>query len=1244
MDRAVPLAPVAQMDTPPNPIELSAPNPSTSPQPHTGPAGGRALPERFGRYRIERKLGEGGMGAVYLARDTALERPVALKVAREVHSSAEFSQRFRREAVAAASIDHPNLCPIYDVGEVDGVVYMAMRYIEGRPLSSLVADYCRRPPPEAARLVATMARAMAVVHQRGVVHRDLKPGNVMIPADGEPVIMDFGLAVRPTQDSRLTHSGAIVGTPAYMAPEQMRGDAVGPAADIYSLGLVLYELLTGRLPFRRGSLAEMMAAALYEHPQPPGQLRPGLPPRLESLCLRAISKRPEDRFGSMAEFAAALDDYLRHEAAFPSPGAGPPVAAESSAPIPRTVVGRPTGLVRRLGTWLWTALTRPFRRKTCRRPPVEDDRPSAPADSLPEPILLPASRTLPGTVAPESGALRPVEVLTPPPPSALSLPDRAGPPETPPPALPPEPLFRRPFGKYELLRKLGQGESGIVYLARHAEHGWQAALKVLPGARFADPVCAQRLLREARTGAGLRHPNLCQILDAGTEQGGFYLAMEYLEGKTLRSHLHEAGGCLTVPLACYHAYQLVDTLAYLARHDVVHRDVKPGNIMVCAGDRLKLMDLGLAKAPDPEEGRLTLSGIILGTPAYMAPEQIVDASRATPASDLYAAGATLFEMLTATTPFQAEAPALLMQKVLSKAAPDPRLFRPDLPATLADILVRLLDKEPGRRPDHTEVLTVLRAVCQGLAPLLPEPPPRPAPQPSERVTMTAVRNVSMVARIDRVAEQVAAPDGAPDGDDLLDLLPREEGKVRLGDYDLEARIGPRAAVNTYRSRHHLAGHPAIVRLLPLALSQMAPERLRSLLQQRGRLMQLSMQSPHLSRLVALSTARLREGTFDTLYYTVEDHLPGDSLERLIGSVRPVAADVETCLAGAGRGLWALHREGILHGNLHPGKLFFDRDAGMLRIADLSHARPAADAAAEAQAADAASAINDLDWLGDSQRRRRQYVAPEILCDGAPPGPLAEQYALGVVFVELLAGRLLRTHQNDLKLMKYVQEDLQDCLVDIAEAFPRLGRVLQRMVKIKAQGRFPDLGAVLNALQQGERPPQRQSESDTPQPTPTEGPPVAAAAAFDVFVSYRRKTGAEVARAIVERLQQRNVHAFLDVDALRAGPFDERLLDTIAGTPNFLIILSEGSLDRCEDEDDWLRREITHAIRTRRKIVPVLMPRFRMPEVAELPKELAQLPRYNNITYRHDYFDGFIDRLLEFLHLPTAGRVPFSIFD
>src|SRR5262245_28497879 len=272
------------------------------------------LPELFGRYRILRKLGAGGMGAVYLAEDTKLGRQVALKVPHFTSDTrGPVLERFRREARLAAGIDHPNLCAVYDVGEIDGIHFFSMEFVEGTLLSELIVD--ERPWPErsAVRLVRRVALAVGELHRRGIVHRDLKPANVMVRASGEPVLMDFGLACALASESqRLTGTGEVLGTLTYMPPEQLAGDRqrLGPASDVYSLGMILYELLTGQLPFDGPPLAVVHQVG-HKVPEPPSRLRPTVDARLDAICQAALAKRPEDRFPDTAAFVAALDEFLR---------------------------------------------------------------------------------------------------------------------------------------------------------------------------------------------------------------------------------------------------------------------------------------------------------------------------------------------------------------------------------------------------------------------------------------------------------------------------------------------------------------------------------------------------------------------------------------------------------------------------------------------------------------------------------------------------------------------------------------------------------------------------------------------------------------------------------------------------------------------------------------------------------------------------------------------------------------------
>lgn len=268
----------------------------------------------LGRYRIEKLLGRGGMGSVYLARDLDLDRPVALKIPNFSDAApAESVERFFREARSAATISHPNICPVYDAGDTGGIRYMAMGYIDGRPLSEFIKPGRPQSERQAAAVIRKLALAIQEAHDHGIVHRDLKPGNIMIDRRSEPILMDFGLAknLQDETQSRLTQEGLAVGTPAYMSPEQVQGRTdVGAGTDVYSLGVILYELLTATQPFR-GTIAGILGQILHTDAKPVRELRPDVSPELESICSKAMQKDPKDRFASMREFALALTNFLK---------------------------------------------------------------------------------------------------------------------------------------------------------------------------------------------------------------------------------------------------------------------------------------------------------------------------------------------------------------------------------------------------------------------------------------------------------------------------------------------------------------------------------------------------------------------------------------------------------------------------------------------------------------------------------------------------------------------------------------------------------------------------------------------------------------------------------------------------------------------------------------------------------------------------------------------------------------------
>src|SRR5438128_4995748 len=263
-----------------------------------------------GRYRIIRKLGSGGMANVYLAEDQELGRRVAIKILNDRHAGDEqFVERFRREAKNAASLSHPNIVSIYDRGEAEGTYYIAMEYLDGRSLKELILSRGPAPLNVAIDYARQILAALRFAHRNGIVHRDIKPHNVLVDAEGHAKVTDFGIARAGA--SQMTEEGSIIGTAQYLSPEQARGTSVDQTSDLYSLGIVLYEMLTGNVPFTGESPVEIAMKHLSATPQPLTTTRPDIPKSLDSVVLRALAKDPADRYQSADEMDADLERVER---------------------------------------------------------------------------------------------------------------------------------------------------------------------------------------------------------------------------------------------------------------------------------------------------------------------------------------------------------------------------------------------------------------------------------------------------------------------------------------------------------------------------------------------------------------------------------------------------------------------------------------------------------------------------------------------------------------------------------------------------------------------------------------------------------------------------------------------------------------------------------------------------------------------------------------------------------------------
>ena len=700
------------------------------------------LPRQFGKYVLLKSLARGGMGEIYLA---ASDQPGGLaklcvikKIIAEKTDRAKVN-RFLDEAKVVLRLSHANLVSTFDAGDAAGELFIAMELVEGKDLREIwnrcVRTRTRIPLDVALYVVRETARALAYVHTYAdlrLVHRDVAPPNILLSYYGEVKLTDFGLA-RSAIKQEHTAPGVVFGRASYLAPEQARGEVADARTDVYSLGIVLWELLTGQPYLQLAGLDPVTSLSLVRNPkpQPPSSQARWIAPELDAIVLRALAPDRNKRFQAAEELRRALSEVMTRVA--------PRADAERVADFLRTLYQgvRTDEAVER--ERLLVQVLPEFR--------GENLNPNA------------TPRTL-VTEAPQSGAIRsgvspPVRIE--PPPSAMP-PD----PEPPPPsptqdtvvarvAEPAESLHasamraradsnvRRPGGdsgadvdttvwrrnklesadrsgqtfvgrvidsRYRIRRRIGEGGMGTVYVAEHVDIGKTVAVKILRRQFSGDRQLVERFRREARAASRVGHPHIIDVTDFGsTEDGCAYFVMEHLEGLDLADVLAREGS-LEPARAVRIAIQICQALRAAHHAGIIHRDLKPENVFLVSrdgqADFAKVLDFGIARNVSPEASRLTNPGMTMGTPEYMAPEQVMGRP-ADSRTDIYALGALIFEMVMGTAPFHGATDETMLDQKM-RPLPSLRVDRPDIPQALDAIVAAAMAPDASHRPQTMAAL------------------------------------------------------------------------------------------------------------------------------------------------------------------------------------------------------------------------------------------------------------------------------------------------------------------------------------------------------------------------------------------------------------------------------------------------------------------------------------------------------------------------------------------------------------
>ncbi len=620
--------------------------------------------QRLGPVEILERLGAGAMGVVYRANHTE-HGDVCVKVLNPqvvARGNTEFVRRFHREAKAACRIQHPHVVRGYGLVDAGGLQLLVQEFVTGGDLEEfLKRHHGKIPVHEALRIIREVALGLEAAHVAGMVHRDLKPGNVLLDGAGHAKIADLGLVLQvdgePLGQTVLTRQDTALGTPYYMAPEQWKSaHDVDKRADIYSLGVMLHECITGKRPLSGASVAAVMKAHMMGAPIPLRSHQPEAPAAIEKLILRMLEKERGDRPGTCSEVVAAVDAIANELGILEA--------------------------VRKSISQHWTAVSPDESSAPRPRTPASD------ANAVPVSAAAPARPGAPGAAYSKTIV-------------------------TPGPQPQPEALVGQVIGgKFEVTAILGSGGMGVVYKARHTLLSTDFAIKVLQPHLAGNPEFRSRFLREAKTMQAFVHQNAVTLRDFGEHEGGLYMALDFAPGATLSDTIM-MDGPFDQPRALELARQVLSCLQRAHDAGIVHRDLKPQNLLVekkASGDHVRVLDFGIAKvlqdaaAALQQDHTLTGTGVSIGTPHYMAPEQEagdpVDGR-----TDLYAMGCVLYEIVTGRRPIDAETRQKLRFKIqFETPTPLYQACGGRVSETFSNAVMQSLAKSKDDRPANADEL------------------------------------------------------------------------------------------------------------------------------------------------------------------------------------------------------------------------------------------------------------------------------------------------------------------------------------------------------------------------------------------------------------------------------------------------------------------------------------------------------------------------------------------------------------